>query len=91
VIVTADLPAARVLDEIALAVSLIPAAAVVKSVRLFDEYRGKGLETKEKSLAFRLWKQDTSRTLSDADATEAVQAIVGWLTEKIGARLRAGG
>ena len=79
------------LDEIANAVASIPAAAVVKNVRLFDEYRGKGLENKEKSLAFRLWMQDTGRTLSDADAAEAVQGIVGWLAEKTGARLRAGG
>jgi phenylalanyl-tRNA synthetase beta chain len=91
VVVAADLPASRVLDEIAAAVAKVPAAAVVRSVRLFDEYRGKGLENKEKSLAFRLWMQDTGRTLSDADASEAVQEIVGWLGKKIGARLRAGG
>ncbi len=91
VIVPADLPAARVLDEIAVALASVPAAALVKSVKLFDEYRGKGLETKEKSLAFRLWIQDTSRTLSDADAARAVSGIVDWLTEKIGARLRTGG
>jgi len=88
VVVSTDLPAARVLDEIGAAIASVPAAAVVKNVRIFDEYRGKGLENKEKSLAFRLWMQDTARTLSDADATEAVQGIVGWLAEKIGARLR---
>ena len=89
-VVGADLPAALVLDEIGRAVASVPAAAVVKNVRLFDEYRGKGLENKEKSLAFRLWMQDTGRTLSDADAADAVQGIVGWLAEKMGARLRAG-
>jgi phenylalanyl-tRNA synthetase beta chain len=91
VVVSADLPAARVLDEIATAMASVPAAAAVKNVILFDEYRGKGLENKEKSLAFRLWMQDTGRTLSDADAAEAVQGILGWLSEKVGARLRAGG
>ncbi|HRO60524.1 MAG TPA: phenylalanine--tRNA ligase subunit beta, partial [Burkholderiaceae bacterium] len=90
VLVASDLPAVRVLDEISNAVAAIPAAAVVKNVRLFDEYRGKGLENKEKSLAFRLWMQDTGRTLSDADAAEAVQGIVDWLAQKTGARLRAG-
>jgi phenylalanyl-tRNA synthetase beta chain len=80
-----------VLDEIATAMASVPAAAAVKNVILFDEYRGKGLENKEKSLAFRLWMQDTGRTLSDADAAEAVQGILGWLSEKVGARLRAGG
>ncbi|MCD6679712.1 MAG: hypothetical protein LT102_03500, partial [Burkholderiaceae bacterium] len=56
----------------------------------FDEYRGKGLENKEKSLAFRLWMQDTRRTLSEAEAAEAVEAIVSRLTRSVGARLRSG-
>jgi phenylalanyl-tRNA synthetase beta chain len=89
IVVSADLPASRVLDEIATAIAEVPAAAIVKNVGIFDEYRGKGLENKEKSLAFRLWMQDTGRTLGDADATEAVQGIVGWLSNRIGARLRA--
>jgi phenylalanyl-tRNA synthetase beta chain len=88
VVVSSDIPAARVLEEIAAAIASVPAATVVKNVRIFDEYRGKGLENKEKSLAFRLWMQDTARTLSDADAADAVQEIVGWLADRIGARLR---
>ncbi|MDT3680740.1 MAG: phenylalanine--tRNA ligase subunit beta [Burkholderiaceae bacterium] len=90
VVVDADLPAARVLAEIDEARALAPAAAVVRNVRLFDEYRGKGLENKEKSLAFRLWMQDTRRTLSEAEAAEAVEAIVSRLTRFVGARLRSG-
>ncbi|HEY0878478.1 MAG TPA: phenylalanine--tRNA ligase subunit beta, partial [Zeimonas sp.] len=90
VVVDADLPAAKVLAEIDQARAQAPAAAVVRNVRLFDEYRGKGLENKEKSLAFRLWMQDTRRTLSEAEAAEAVEAIVSRLTRSIGARLRSG-
>jgi phenylalanyl-tRNA synthetase beta chain len=89
VVVPAEMAAARVLDEIRLALAEVPAAAVVKNVRIFDEYRGKGLENKEKSLAFRLWMQDTARTLSDADAADAVQGILAWLAQRIGARLRS--
>jgi len=48
------------------------------------------LENKEKSLAFRLWMQDTRRTLSDADAAAAVDAIVARLGRTIHARLRSG-
>ncbi|RIK97910.1 MAG: phenylalanine--tRNA ligase subunit beta [Burkholderiales bacterium] len=90
VVVDAELPAARVLAEIDQARASEPVAGVVRNVRLFDEYRGKGLENKEKSLAFRLWMQDTRRTLSEAEAAEAVEAIVSRLTRSVGARLRSG-
>ncbi|MFA7666857.1 MAG: phenylalanine--tRNA ligase subunit beta [Burkholderiaceae bacterium] len=89
VVVATDLPASRVLEEIAAAVAALPAAAVVKNVRIFDEYRGKGLENKEKSLAFRFWMQDTGRTLSDGDTADALRGILAWLADRIGARLRA--
>src|SRR5690606_41286388 len=88
IIVDTDRPAAQILAEIASAVAQEPAAQVVKNVKLFDEYRGKGLENKEKSLAFRLWMQDTRRTLSDAEAAEAVDAIVARLARAVHARLR---
>jgi len=90
IVVDGDRPAARVLAEIAAAVAEEAAAKVVKNVMLFDEYRGKGLENKEKSLAFRLWMQDTRRTLSEAEAAEAVDAIVARLARTIDARLRSG-
>jgi phenylalanyl-tRNA synthetase beta chain len=63
--------------------------ACVRHVKLFDEYRGKGLETKEKSLAFRFWMQDTERTLSDAEVDAAVATVLGYLVSDHGARLRA--
>ncbi len=89
-VVDSDRSAASVSAEIAAAVASEPAAQIVKHVRLFDEYRGKGLENKEKSLAFRLWMQDTRRTLSDAEAAAAVDAIVACLGRTIDARLRSG-
>lgn len=73
------------LDELRAANSQLD---VVKNIKLFDEYRGKGLETKEKSLAFRVWMQDTDRTLSDADASLAIETLVGHLAQVWGARLR---
>jgi phenylalanyl-tRNA synthetase beta chain len=63
--------------------------ACVRYVKLFDEYRGKGLETKEKSLAFRFWMQDTERTLADAEVDAAVADALGYLVREYGARLRA--
>lgn len=89
-VVDVDLSAARVLAEIDRARAESPAAALVRNVRLFDEYRGKGLENKEKSLAFRLWMQDTRRTLSEAEAAAAVDEIVSRLARSLGARLRSG-
>ncbi len=90
-VVSNDLPAARLFDEIGAAIDAVAVLATVKRVVLFDEYRGKGLENKEKSLAFRIWMQDTSRTLGEAEAGEAVAAIVDWLSSRVGARLRSGG
>ncbi len=65
-----------------------PSLAAVQHVRLFDEYRGKGLENKEKSLAFRFWMQDTDRTLADADVEANMAALLGRLVERFGAKLR---
>ncbi len=85
-----QIPAAQVLDEIASAVREHPHGALVKNVGIFDEYRGKGLENKEKSLAIRFWMQDTRRTLNDAEVSELMSGIVAWVGDRIGARLRAG-
>lgn len=63
--------------------------SMLQHVRLFDEYRGKGLENKEKSLAFRFWLQDTEKTLSDADADSAMAAITERLAARHQARLRS--
>ena len=77
------------LDEIGLALAAQPDGGLVRNVRLFDEYRGKGLENKEKSLAFRFWLQDTQRTLNDAEVARLLDAVVARLAERLGARLRA--
>lgn len=48
-----------------------PAGNIVQAIVLFDEYRGKGLQDDEKSLAFRFALQDTQTTLQD-DAVDAL-------------------
>ena len=87
-IVTETVSAQQLLDQIHAAVAATPVAKVVMNVKLFDEYRGKGLENKEKSLAFRFWMQDTERTLSDAEVAQTLAAIRAWVAERLGARLR---
>ena len=83
------MPAADVEDEIWAAVGQDPSAACVRHVILFDQYRGKGLENKEKSLAFRLWMQHTDRTMNDEEVEAVVAMVLGRLTARFGARLRA--
>jgi phenylalanyl-tRNA synthetase beta chain len=75
-------------DEIELICGESSTTAYVRNVKLFDEYRGKGLENKEKSLAFRILMQDTEKTLSDQDIDSAVAAIVAKVSSKLGGRLR---
>ena len=65
-----------------------PDCNIVQAVVLFDEYRGKGLETDEKSLAFRVTLQDTQTTLQDEKVDAAIKALTTAVTEKHGARLR---
>ena len=52
-----------------------PAGNIVQAIVLFDEYRGKGLEADEKSLAFRFSLQDTQTTLQD-DVVDALMAAM---------------
>jgi phenylalanyl-tRNA synthetase beta chain len=60
----------------------------MQAVVLFDEYRGKGLENDEKSLAFRFTLQDTQTTLQDEKVDAAMSAFVASVEQKYGAKLR---
>lgn len=61
---------------------------LLTGAKLFDVYRGKGVEEGNKSLAIALSLQSTERTLEDADIAASVDAIVAVLTEQFGATLR---
>jgi phenylalanyl-tRNA synthetase beta chain len=65
------------------------ACAIMQAIVLFDEYRGKGLENDEKSLAFRFTLQDTQTTLQDDKVDAAMAAFIASVERKHGARLRA--
>ncbi|TMH87662.1 MAG: phenylalanine--tRNA ligase subunit beta [Betaproteobacteria bacterium] len=62
---------------------------LVQDIRLFDFYRGKGVERGKKSLAFRVVMQDTARTLTDAEADAAMAQLTELLAAKFGAKLRS--
>ena len=61
---------------------------IVQSVRLLSLYRGAGVPPGSKSLAFRVVMQHTERTLTDAEADAARDALVALLGEKFSAKLR---
>jgi phenylalanyl-tRNA synthetase beta chain len=77
------LPAERVRGTIRSA-----APSTLASVREFDRYQGAGVPAGRVSLSLRLTFRDAHRTLTDAEAQAAVQAIVDALAREHGARQR---
>lgn len=65
------------------------AGDLLRELRLFDVYRGAGIETGCKSFAIGLILQDDSRTLSDADVDRLVAAVVQRAAAELGARVRS--
>jgi len=61
---------------------------VLKELRLFDRYSGKGVEAGRKSLAMGLILQDASRTLTDEDADRCVRQAIAALEQACRAKLR---
>jgi len=62
--------------------------ALLRSVALFDIYRGRPLDPSEKSLAFRLAFQADDRTLTEADVDGAIEAVTRGLGTDVAGRLR---
>ncbi|SEI46342.1 phenylalanine--tRNA ligase subunit beta [Frateuria terrea] len=62
--------------------------SVLKELRLFDRYSGKGVDMGRKSLAMGLILQDASRTLTDDDADRCVRDAVAALESTCKAKLR---
>ena len=83
VLVDDDLPAGELEAAIREAAGDLLAELVI-----FDVYRGKGIETGLKSIAFGLILQDYSRTLTEQDIEGVVEGVTGHLQKKFGASLR---
>jgi phenylalanyl-tRNA synthetase beta chain len=60
----------------------------VDSIRLFDVYRGPGVENGRKSLAFRVLLQDTQKTMTDPEVESAVAQLVLRLERQFNGKLR---
>ena len=84
VLVDAGVPAQALMDAIEAA-----KPAIVQEVTIFDLYQGKSLPAGRKSLAFRVVMQDTERTLTDAEADAAKDALVALLMREFSATLRS--
>ena len=61
---------------------------VLTSVRIFDIYRGKGIDSGRKSVALGLILQDRSRTLTDTEADRIVSSTMRQLEHELKATIR---
>jgi phenylalanyl-tRNA synthetase beta chain len=59
--------------------------AFVREVEVYDQYRGKGVDPGQKSLALRIVMQDTDRTLTDSE----VEAVMASVREQINEQFQA--
>jgi phenylalanyl-tRNA synthetase beta chain len=66
----------------------LSASSLLRELRVFDVYRGPGLEEGRKSIALGLIFQDISRTLTDEDVERLMASVVADLREKLNARIR---
>jgi phenylalanyl-tRNA synthetase beta chain len=80
-VVDTELPAQALLD----AVRTHP---LVRDTTAFDEYRGAQVGTAKKSLAVRITLRSDDATLTDAQADEAIAAVLAELRARFGAVLR---
>ncbi|MGB5716390.1 MAG: phenylalanine--tRNA ligase subunit beta [Gammaproteobacteria bacterium] len=64
------------------------AGDLLQELLIFDVYRGKGIETGRKSIAFGLILQDYSRTLKEQDVEGVVTHVTDRLGKEFGATLR---
>ena len=66
----------------------LEASSLLRDLRVFDVYRGPGLEPGRKSVALGLIFQDISRTLKDEDVERLMASVVADLREHLNARIR---
>jgi phenylalanyl-tRNA synthetase beta chain len=83
VVVDEGVPLSALRERVGLA-----APSLLRHIRVFDVYRGPGVEPGRKSVALGLIFQDITRTLTDADADRAVASIVAELRVSLNARIR---
>jgi len=88
-LVNHTLPVQDILDVFMRESQANAACRSVQAIVLFDEYRGKGLQADEKSLAFRCTLQDTHSTLQDDEIEAAMAALLASAQKHCDAKLRS--
>ncbi|HKT75065.1 MAG TPA: phenylalanine--tRNA ligase subunit beta [Steroidobacteraceae bacterium] len=66
----------------------LSASSLLQNIRIFDLYRGPGVEAGRKSVALGLIFQDISRTLTDDDVERLIASVVADLRAKLNAKIR---
>jgi phenylalanyl-tRNA synthetase beta chain len=66
----------------------VSASGLLSELRVFDVYRGPGIESGRKSIALGLILQDSSRTLTDVDADAVVTTVIARLRDELSATIR---
>lgn len=64
------------------------AGKLLRSIRLFDIYRGTGIAEGKKSMAFSLELRADDRTLTDSDSEQVVSKVLAALEQQLNATLR---
>ncbi|MCH2491180.1 MAG: phenylalanine--tRNA ligase subunit beta [Gammaproteobacteria bacterium] len=84
VVVSSEITASQVIREIRAA-----GGDYLCNIEVFDVYRGKGIESTEKSLSFALTLQSTSRNLTDGEIDRQIDKIVEAIGKNLGGTLRS--
>jgi phenylalanyl-tRNA synthetase beta chain len=66
----------------------VSASGLLTELRIFDVYRGPGIDSGRKSVALGLILQDSSRTLTDMDVDAVVTAVMARLRDVLSATIR---
>ena len=62
---------------------------LVTDVRVFDDYRGKGMAAGQKSLAVSITLQPVDKTLTEAEIEAVGQKVIAAVAKAVGGTIRA--
>jgi len=63
---------------------------LIESVKVFDVYQGKGIDSKEKAIALRIDYRSKDRTLTDDEVNNVHEDVIEEIRRQTGGRLREG-